>query len=508
MWWLLTLACSGTALDPGTVPPEPVERSALQAALRFPGPDPEPDPAYGQSWAGPGYQVRPVALDAVPGFRVGGALFTPLEPGPGAVIVAQGHFGEGKSAAEVAEVAHRLAARGTTVLAVDTPGMEEWAGTGRDVHFAEGAHARAWLLAGGTSALALQLAGLRAGVSLLRSLGYEDIVATGASGGAVQSFWLAILEPVVDGVVLAAVPPLPREPRASGCACDQLPGFPGPDAAVVAALPVPSLWLKEVPGDPPAGLPDSARFEVLEGPHSYTEAMQREAIPWIEARLGHTGGPWLDVIPAAPLRTSGSAEERAHIGLFDLSLAPTQAWAPAPWEGVPYEVECRGEGPTVVTLGAAREDRQALRSGGFRVCDLDVPSEETGFEASVGRGLVYADRYAGAVRTAVARTEAVAAWGVGGWGVAVAGAGVPHVLRAPPRRVEDLDLGRDPPWLHVPGLWWGGLPELWSSALAVHDDPEVLVAGIRKGSGLDRAPAPQVEGSTGPGRPEPGSSGD
>jgi len=485
-----------------------VERGVLQTALRFPGAPTDPAPAYGPAWAGPGYQVQPVALDAAPGFRVGGALFSPAEAGEGAVLIAQGHFGEGKSGAEVAEIAHRLAARGTTVLAVDTPGMEEWAGTGRDIHFTEGAHARAWLLAGGSSALALQLAGLQAGVSLLRARGHEDIVVTGASGGAVQAFWLAILEPAVDGVVLAAVPPLPREPRASGCACDQLPGFPGPDPAVVAALPVPSLWLKEVAGEPPAGLPRSARFEVMEGPHSYTEEMQREAIPWIEALLDHSGGPWLDAIPAAPLRTAGPGEERAHLGLFDLTLLPTETWRPAPWEGVPYELDCRGEGPKVVTLGASRDDRRALRGGGFGVCVLDVPAEETGFEAAVGRGLVYADRYAGAVRTAVDRTDAVAAWGVGGWSVAVAGAGVPHVLRGPPSRMADVDLARDPPWLHVPGLWWGGLPKLWAGALAVDDDPEVLVAAVRGATGMDRSAAPQVEGFTDPDGSEPGSSGD
>ena len=64
---------------------------------------------------------------------------------------------------------------------------------------AEGAHGRALLAAGGTSALALQVELLRRGVDLLKGLGAKRIAATGASGGAVQSFWLALSDERVAG---------------------------------------------------------------------------------------------------------------------------------------------------------------------------------------------------------------------------------------------------------------------------------------------------------------------
>ena len=133
----------------------------------------------------------------------------------------------------------------------------------------------------------------------------------------------------------------------------------------------------------------------------------------------------------------------------------------------------------MVLVGGQVADRVAVEAAGLRACELVLPEDRWGFAAAATRGEVYADRVAGAVWEAVERQRAVAAWGVGGFGVAVAGAGVPHVLRSPPTRPQDLDRARDPAWAHVPGLWWGGAAELQSGALSVGDDPVALAAALK-----------------------------
>ena len=65
------------------------DRARLAEVVQFPGIRGEPGPV----WKGPGYSARPVSLDALPGFRVGAAWFSPDQSSSDAVIVAHGHFG-------------------------------------------------------------------------------------------------------------------------------------------------------------------------------------------------------------------------------------------------------------------------------------------------------------------------------------------------------------------------------------------------------------------------------
>lgn len=479
-------ACSGG--DGGAPPPAPVAEAVLTEALSFPGEAGPPDPAWRPPRQLEGYTVRAVALDVRPGFRTGALSFEPAaRAGQGAVLVAHGHFGGGKSATESQEVAHRLAARGTRVLVVDNPGMEEWEGQGRELHFEGGAHNRALLASAGTSAMGLQLAALQAGLDLLEAEGHGPIVATGASGGAVQAFWLALLDARVRAVALAAVPSVPREVRASGCACDQVPGLPGPDPAVLAALEVPSLWLKDSETPRAEGLPASAIWSPHPGPHSYTEAMQREAVDFLEEHLGQSGRTWLEAPPLVDLRSAGPHEQRVHRTLAELLPDPGRRWQPQPWESVPWSVDCRGEGPAVLLAGEAggapgegslQADRRALREAGLAVCTLSVPEDETGAAAAFGRGLVYADRFGGALRAAVRQRQLAGVYAVRAWGLVAGAGGVPFVVREPLVRLDQVRPELDPPWVHVPGAWWGAAEAALDGAIARGEEPAALATAL------------------------------
>ena len=439
----------------------PMERLVVDLGARR-------EPALGAARQLDGYRVVPVALDAAPGFRVGAALYEPDEPLGRAVLMAHGHFDGGKSAPEAQELSHRLARRGVTVLAVDNPGMEAWGRPERAIHTRRGAVNRWWLASAGSSALALQLGGLVGGLDLLEQRGFEEITATGASGGAVLSFWLALIDERVDGVVLAAVPDIPRRPDEGGCSCKTVPGLPGPSSEVVAQLEVPSLWLSERDSGPPDGLSAAGRWLYVPGPHSYTEAMQREAL----AFLGLPLEPWSET-PDLDLRTIGPGEQVEHLELRDLPLTPAGIWSPAPTGGLVPELSCEGSGPTVVVVGDD-EAHAPLVAAGYRACGLTI--DVSGADAALTRGEVFADAAAGAVAAAVSGQRAIAAWGAGPWAVPVAGSGVRHVLREPIDGVEDLT--PETAWVQVPGLWWGVLPQLWGDAAAIDPSPNALIAAL------------------------------
>ena len=291
---LLILAC--------TAKPERVVQ-----ALTFPG-EPVSAPTYGILFDADGYSARPLSLEVRPGFRVGAAWFEPDAPTDHGVVVSVGHFDQGKSGPSAQDIAHRLAARGVRVVVVDTPGVEEWAREDLALDFNRGEANRQALLDAGTSPLALQVAGSKAGVDFLVERGSADqIVATGASGGAVLSFYLALVDERVDGVVLAAAPEVPRRPDEQGCACKVLPGFWGSDPEIVAMLGVPSLWMKESDTPPLDGLPSNATWVHVPGEHAYTPDMQKQALAWMDERLGTTGD-WLDEVPTWELRTASGAE--------------------------------------------------------------------------------------------------------------------------------------------------------------------------------------------------------
>jgi dienelactone hydrolase len=428
-----------------------------------------------------GAQVQPVRFNLQEGFELTGALWTPTRPEPLGFIVAHGHYGQGKSSAEAQEIAHRLAARGAWVLAVDSPGVEETDVPGRRLHFSEGAHNRGILVAGGSSALSLQLDALRRGVDVLVELGAERVGVTGASGGAVAAYYLAWLDDRVSAPAMASPPSIPREAAASGCPCDHIPGHPGPDPAVLGQLQQPSLWMADVNQPRPEGLAEAASFEVFSGPHSYTEPMQRRALEWFEDELDLPAGPWLATVPNLDLSTGPLQPDAKSIA--DLKLPGVEAWTPHSVEGEVAKINCKGQGPVVLVLGTDPPD--ALQAAGFRSCTLQMPSppgttwDESAWTESIGLGTVRADAISGAVRLMARRHGAVAVWAHRCWGIVASETGLPFVVEDPVESLADLDPDRDPGWVHVPGAWTGAVTNQLAKALATGDDVSELMVAIR-----------------------------
>lgn len=480
MWTILALllACAG---DP---PVDEQRLRAVQAALRFPGEagalDPRWSPPAAESAGERRYTVQVGGYAVRPGFRAAALLFLPDRPWRDAVLVAHGHYGEGKNSAEAQDIAHRLAAGGVAALVVDTPGVEEWELPGRAIHMEAGAHNRALLAAAGTSALALQVELLRRGLDLLQSLGAERIAATGASGGAVQSFWLALADPRVAGVALASVPPIPREARPGGCPCDQLPGFPGPDPSVLALLDVPSLWLSELEQPRPEGLRSRARFEVLPGPHSYNPDMITRALAWMRDALGFS----LSDMPISPtphveLHTRGPAEDPDWRAISGLALGPGPTWNATVEQGPAALESCQGEGLSILVAGGGDDDVAAIRGAGLRACVLSLLDDDgDGQAAALASGDAWADHLAGTLREAAHHRQAFAVYAVRAWAAPAYASALPYVVRDPVTRLDQLDPLRDPPWIHVPGAWWGGLERARAGAMAAGEDPVALVAAL------------------------------
>jgi len=436
---------------------------------------------YGAAKASERAQVRPIRFDLRPGFQVSAALWTPSVPSGVGIVVAHGHYGQGKSGAEAQEIAHRLAARGATVLAIDTPGVEEWDHPGRHVHFSEGAHNRAWLAASGTSALALQVDILRRGVDILEAEGATRFGVTGASGGAVQSFYLAWLDDRVQTAVMVSVPRIPREAAAGGCPCDQIPGHAGPDAGLLGSMDKPILWLSDVQQDRPEGLSKQADFEIMVGPHSYTPDMQKRALSWFERHLDLPQGPWLDAVAGHDLST-GSVEQADALPITQLPVPGAKSWVAKPVKGAAFSLSCTGQGPVVLTLGDVTAS--AVTEGGYTACAVTIPIapgesyDALAFAESLGRGTVRVDALAGAVQSAAETRVVVGVWGHRAWGVVAGATGLPFVVEDPIRSIDALDGTRDPPWVHVPGAWSGAMDTVLSSALAAGDDPQALLAAI------------------------------
>ena len=471
---LLALACH-SGPDPAD-PSRLVDNLGMDVLARAPI-----DAKLGSASQFEGYTVTPVSLQVYPGFRVSAALWLPDGAGPHpGVLMAHGHFDQGKSSGEAQGPAHVLAARGYAVLAVDTPGVEEGDRPGRRIHMAAGAHGRALLASAGTSAMAAQLHGLQAGLDYLESRGdVREVAVTGSSGGSVQAFYLLFVDPRPVGAVLASYVPMPREARAGGCACDTVPGWPGPDPTLIAAAPKPTLWLSEHPDNKPEGLPRSADYVEVLGPHGYAPGMVREAAGWLDKRLKHRGkGSVPDVLPNAPASLLASPDVGpARFADLLKTVSDPPAWAPTPTKDVLYTVDCDGTGPTVIVAGGDAADVAAVKGAGLRPCVIEVGEEEVGLAESIAVGGAYADRFAGALRDAVRDRSAVGVYAVRAWGLAAQGAGVPYVLRDPVRSLAEVDAARDPAWIHAPGVWWSG--PLYSDALSVGSDPAGLSEALK-----------------------------
>ena len=272
------------------------------------------------------------------------------------------------------------------------------------MHFSEGAHNRGWLLASGSSALALQVDILRRGLDVLSDQGARRFGATGASGGAVQSFYLAWLDERISAIALASVPRIPREAAAGGCACDQVPGHPGPDPSVLASVRQPILWMSDVQQARPKGSAHrlSLRFTMV---RTVLRAdMQRRTLDWFEQHLGLPDGVWQDTVPVHDLST-GSVGTQGAMPISSLPVQRKLEWVPAVKKGGAFAVECEGSGPVVLALGAPKngcpESRWFHRvSGRNPFVHPGAVYDELALARSIGHGDVRVDALAGAVLAA------------------------------------------------------------------------------------------------------------
>jgi hypothetical protein len=280
----------------------------------------------GEALAYPTYTVTPLSLEIFEGFRVSAALYAPKSKAkaPG-FLMAHGHFGEGKSSGEAQAPAHALASRGFVVLAVDTPGVEEGDRPNRQIHHQAGAKNREALEAAGTSAMALQLHGLQAGLDYLEEEAQVDWIAVGgASGGAVQAFYLAHIDTRTKALVMASFVSMPRQTGEGGCPCDRVPGGWPQGQDLIAELPIPSLWLSEGAQQKPPSLPKSAQFEMHPGPHGFERPMIESTVAWLEKQAGRSNpAPLLAQLPHSPSTALASSTIGAN-GIAEILQTPVE----------------------------------------------------------------------------------------------------------------------------------------------------------------------------------------
>src|SRR5690242_9489035 len=145
------------------------------------------------------YTIEKVLLETLPGFYLGGNLYRPLKPAPPggypAVVSPHGHWNYGRlEHTPLASVPARcisLARQGYVVFSYDMLGYDDTVQTPHD--FGDDPRDQLWSF----SSLGLQLWDSIRAVDFLQSLPGVDptrIGATGASGGATQTFLLAAVD--------------------------------------------------------------------------------------------------------------------------------------------------------------------------------------------------------------------------------------------------------------------------------------------------------------------------
>ena len=100
----------------------------------------------------------------------------------------------------------------------------------------------------------------------------------------------------------------------------------------------------------------------------------------------------------------------------------------------------------------------------------------------------FADDLVGAVAQVVREKGARAIWAHRAWGVIASAQQVPFVVHEPIEKIEDLR-STDPPWIHVPGAWEGGIRAQLSRALATHTDAGSLVTTLKTVESESKSPA-------------------
>jgi hypothetical protein len=249
--------------------------------------------------------------------------------------------------------------------------------------------------------------------------------------------------------------------------------------------------------------------------------MRAIALPWLDERLGHRppdparAAAVLEAPPFTPGEALRSPVDHGAASLLDLALRTggPQLWEPHPFAGWEATWTCEGDGRPVLTLGADQADTAAITAAGARACAVSVHVPDGAEGAAVARGQALVDGAAGAILQAASAlgnpdgAVVVGVYAVGAWAPTAAATGLPCVLRAPARDPRALDPSLDPPWVHVPGGWWGGLDALYARALAVGDDRGSLVAALLASAALRSHPLPSNASPTAPSsdpNPSPG----
>ncbi len=241
-----------------------------------------------------GYTIEKVLLETWPGFFLGGNLYVPTAPGPHpAVVSPHGHWNYGRlehqPLASVPTRAANLARRGHVVFIYDMVGYDD---TMQVPHSFHGPREALWSF----GPLGLQLWNSIRVVDFLTSLPDVDatrIGATGASGGATQTFLLAAVD---DRIAYAAPVNMVSAYMQGGSYCENAPGLRlGISNLDIAAAfaPKPMLlvsatgdWTSHVPNEEyPAikriydlyGAADRLSHLQVDAPHNYNQT-SREAV--------------------------------------------------------------------------------------------------------------------------------------------------------------------------------------------------------------------------------------
>ena len=244
------------------------------------------------------YTIEKVLLETLPGVYLGGNLYRPLKPAPAggfpAVVSPHGHWSYGRlDNTAIASIPARcitLAREGYVVFAYDMVGYDDTVQTPHD--FGDNPRDQLWAF----GSLGLQLWNSIRAVDFVESLPDVDrkrIGATGASGGATQTFLLAAVD---DRIQFDAPANMVSFIYQGGGVCENAPNLRvGADNVEIASMmaPRPMLlaastgdWTRNMMSEeyPAAravyelyGKPDNVQAFFQTAPHNYNQA-SREAM--------------------------------------------------------------------------------------------------------------------------------------------------------------------------------------------------------------------------------------